>query len=59
MRSTARSSTSRRPRRAAWQPALILISAGFDAHEDDPPAGCAVTTARFRAMAASDAAPGR
>jgi acetoin utilization deacetylase AcuC-like enzyme len=27
------------PRLVAWQPELILISAGFDAHADDPLAG--------------------
>jgi acetoin utilization deacetylase AcuC-like enzyme len=29
------------PRLVAWQPELILISAGFDAHADDPLAGLA------------------
>jgi len=41
------------PAALAWQPALILVSAGFDAHVDDPLAGCAVTTAGFARMAAS------
>lgn len=40
------------------QPQLILISAGYDAHEDDPLAGCAVTDAGFAAMAGSVAALG-
>jgi acetoin utilization deacetylase AcuC-like enzyme len=38
---------------AAWEPQLILISAGFDAHRDDPLASCRVTEAGFAAMAAS------
>jgi acetoin utilization deacetylase AcuC-like enzyme len=32
------------PRLAAFQPELILVSAGFDAHEDDPLASMAVST---------------
>jgi acetoin utilization deacetylase AcuC-like enzyme len=36
-----------------WQPQLILISAGFDAHRDDPLASCQVTEGGFAAMAAS------
>ncbi len=38
---------------AAWEPQLVLISAGFDAHRDDPLASCRVTEAGFAAMAAS------
>ena len=34
-----------------YQPQLLLISAGFDAHVDDPLAGCCVTEAGFAAMA--------
>lgn len=34
-------------------PQLVLLSAGFDAHVDDPLASCAVTEAGFAAMAAS------
>jgi acetoin utilization deacetylase AcuC-like enzyme len=37
----------------SYRPGLILLSAGFDAHLDDPLAGCAVTDAGFAAMAAS------
>jgi acetoin utilization deacetylase AcuC-like enzyme len=37
----------------AFEPQLMLISAGFDAHRDDPLAGCAVTEAGFAAMTAS------
>jgi acetoin utilization deacetylase AcuC-like enzyme len=37
----------------AYEPELVLVSAGFDAHEDDPLAGCAVTDAGFAAMAGS------
>jgi acetoin utilization deacetylase AcuC-like enzyme len=36
-----------------FEPQLVLISAGFDAHRDDPLADCSVTDAGFRAMAAS------
>jgi acetoin utilization deacetylase AcuC-like enzyme len=38
---------------ASWRPELVLISAGFDAHRDDPLATCRVTEAGFAAMAAS------
>jgi acetoin utilization deacetylase AcuC-like enzyme len=31
-------------------PSLILVSAGFDAHERDPLAGCRMTTAGFRTL---------
>ena len=36
-----------------WRPELVLISAGFDAHRDDPLATCRVTEAGFAGMAAS------
>lgn len=36
-----------------WEPQLVLISAGFDAHRDDPLATCRVTEAGFAGMAAS------
>jgi acetoin utilization deacetylase AcuC-like enzyme len=36
-----------------WEPRLVLVSAGFDAHRDDPLATCRVTEAGFAAMAAS------
>jgi acetoin utilization deacetylase AcuC-like enzyme len=36
----------------AFAPHLIAISAGFDAHADDPLASCEVTEEGFRAMAA-------
>ena len=36
-----------------WRPQLLLVSAGFDAHVDDPLAGCAVTDAGYAAMASS------
>jgi acetoin utilization deacetylase AcuC-like enzyme len=36
-----------------FAPQLLLISAGFDAHEEDPLADCRVTDAGFGAMAAS------
>jgi acetoin utilization deacetylase AcuC-like enzyme len=41
------------PAGRTYGPQLILVSAGFDAHADDPLAGCAVTDAGFAAMAAS------
>jgi acetoin utilization deacetylase AcuC-like enzyme len=41
------------PLARAFDPQLVLISAGFDAHRDDPLASCAVTEAGFYAMAAS------
>ncbi len=36
----------------AFRPEMILVSAGFDAHERDPLAGMCVTSDGFRAMAA-------
>lgn len=39
------------PLLAAHAPGLVLISAGFDAHADDPLADCAVTDAGYRRMA--------
>jgi len=36
-----------------WEPQLVLVSAGFDAHRDDPLASCEVTEAGFAAMTAS------
>jgi acetoin utilization deacetylase AcuC-like enzyme len=38
---------------AALRPGLVLVSAGFDAHADDPLAGCEVTDAGYGAMAAA------
>jgi len=38
---------------AAWEPQLVLVSAGFDAHRDDPLATCTVSEAGFASMAAS------
>ena len=38
---------------ADWRPQLVLVSAGFDAHADDPLAGCRVTDAGYAAMTAS------
>jgi acetoin utilization deacetylase AcuC-like enzyme len=37
----------------SFEPQLVLISAGFDAHRDDPLAGCRVTEDGFAAMARS------
>jgi acetoin utilization deacetylase AcuC-like enzyme len=36
-----------------FEPGLILVSAGYDAHREDPLADCRVTDAGFAAMAAS------
>jgi acetoin utilization deacetylase AcuC-like enzyme len=41
------------PLARAYEPQLVLLSAGFDAHRDDPLAGCTVTDAGFAAMASS------
>ena len=37
----------------AFRPELLLVSAGFDAHAEDPLAGCAVTDEGYAAMAAT------
>jgi acetoin utilization deacetylase AcuC-like enzyme len=37
----------------AYEPRLVLVSAGYDAHRDDPLADCEVTDAGFAAMAGS------
>ncbi len=39
------------PAAAAFQPQLVLISAGFDAHEQDPLADCRLRTESFSQMA--------
>jgi acetoin utilization deacetylase AcuC-like enzyme len=39
------------PAGRAYSPGLILVSAGFDAHQGDPLAGCRVSDAGFAAMA--------
>jgi acetoin utilization deacetylase AcuC-like enzyme len=36
-----------------WEPGLVLVSAGFDAHRDDPLATCRVSEAGFAGMTAS------
>jgi acetoin utilization deacetylase AcuC-like enzyme len=41
------------PLARAYEPQLLLISAGYDAHRDDPLASCAVTEAGFAGMTAS------
>jgi acetoin utilization deacetylase AcuC-like enzyme len=41
------------PLARAFEPQLILISAGYDAHRDDPLGECAVTEEGFAAMARS------
>jgi acetoin utilization deacetylase AcuC-like enzyme len=42
-----------RPLGRAYGPDLVLVSAGYDAHADDPLAGCVVTDAGYAAMSAS------
>jgi acetoin utilization deacetylase AcuC-like enzyme len=39
------------PAARAFEPELILVSAGFDAHRDDPLASCRLTAESFAAMA--------
>jgi acetoin utilization deacetylase AcuC-like enzyme len=39
------------PAARAFEPELILVSAGFDAHRDDPLADCGLETGSFAAMA--------
>jgi acetoin utilization deacetylase AcuC-like enzyme len=46
------------PAVAAFEPDLVLVSAGFDAHEEDPLAGMLVTEAGFRELARRSAALG-
>jgi acetoin utilization deacetylase AcuC-like enzyme len=41
-----------RPLALAYEPDLLLVSAGYDAHADDPLASCVVTDAGFAGMAA-------
>jgi acetoin utilization deacetylase AcuC-like enzyme len=41
------------PLTLAYEPQLVLLSAGYDAHRDDPLAGCTVTEAGFAAMTSS------
>ena len=41
------------PLARAYEPQLVLVSAGYDAHRDDPLAGCTVSDAGFAAMTAS------
>jgi acetoin utilization deacetylase AcuC-like enzyme len=41
------------PLAAEWEPQLVLVSAGFDAHALDPLATCRVTEAGYAAMTAS------
>ncbi|HVD24591.1 MAG TPA: histone deacetylase [Gaiellaceae bacterium] len=46
------------PAVAGFRPDLLLVSAGFDAHEEDPLAGMLVTAAGFRELARRSAALG-
>jgi acetoin utilization deacetylase AcuC-like enzyme len=46
------------PAVTAFEPDLVLVSAGFDAHEDDPLAEMLVTEAGFRELARRSAALG-
>ena len=47
----AAATTSCCPRRAPSEPELVLVSAGFDAHAEDPLANCRLQTGSFAAMA--------
>ena len=38
------------PKLEAFGPGLLMISAGFDAHERDPLAGCRMSTEGFRGL---------
>jgi len=40
----------------AYEPELVLVSAGFDAHSEDPLAGMQVTAEGFRELARRSAA---
>jgi acetoin utilization deacetylase AcuC-like enzyme len=40
------------PRAKAFEPELILVSSGVDAHESDPLASCNLTTSSFKQLAA-------
>jgi len=42
----------------AFEPDLVLVSAGFDAHVDEPLAGMAVTAEGFRELASRCASLG-
>ena len=42
-----------------YAPQLVLVSAGYDAHRDDPLASCACTSRRLRGDDRQPAAPGR
>jgi acetoin utilization deacetylase AcuC-like enzyme len=46
------------PAVAGFGPELVLVSAGFDAHEEDPLAGMLVTEAGFRELARRSVALG-
>jgi acetoin utilization deacetylase AcuC-like enzyme len=46
------------PAVTAFEPDLLLVSAGFDAHEEDPLAGMLVTESGFRELARRSAALG-
>jgi acetoin utilization deacetylase AcuC-like enzyme len=42
-----------RPLARAYEPDLVLVSAGYDAHADDPLAGCVVSDLGYATLAAS------
>ena len=53
MPTSCRATSGRHCRRwNAFGPSLLMISAGFDAHERDPLAGCRMSTDGFRALTA-------
>jgi acetoin utilization deacetylase AcuC-like enzyme len=41
------------PTARAYEPQLVIVSAGFDAHRDDPLASCCLTEETYEAMAAT------
>ena len=41
------------PLARSFEPQLVLVSAGYDAHREDPLAGCLITEGGFRAIAAA------
>ena len=47
------------PAARAFEPQLVLVSAGFDAHRDDPLASCSLTAESFAEMARHVVALGR
>ena len=51
-RSCRSSSTSSRPAAREFRPGIVLVSAGYDAHRDDPLASCELEDGSYAALAA-------